>query len=57
MTAEKLREWRGAKPVAGPSGTAITTRLRTTPGDEAVLDAVAAQPARAGQGAGAGSAA
>jgi IS605 OrfB family transposase len=29
------------KPVAGPSGIAITTRLRATPGDEAVLDAVA----------------
>ena len=41
MTAERLREWRGVKPVPGPSGAAITTRLRTTPEDEAVLDAVA----------------
>src|SRR5215467_15838129 len=41
MTAEKLRQWRGVKPVAGPAGVAITTRLRTTPADEAVLDAVA----------------
>jgi predicted transcriptional regulator len=29
------------KPVAGPSGVAITTRLRTTPEDEQVLDLVA----------------
>ncbi len=41
MTAERLREWRGVRPVPGPSGAAITTRLRTTPEDEAVLDAVA----------------
>jgi IS605 OrfB family transposase len=41
MTAVRLREWRGVTPVAGPSGAAITTRLRTTPADEAVLDAVA----------------
>jgi len=41
MTAVKLREWRGAKPVAQPHGTAITTRLRTTQADDAVLDAVA----------------
>jgi hypothetical protein len=39
--AEKLREWRGVKPVAGPSGVAIVTRLRTTPADEQVLDLVA----------------
>ena len=42
MTVERLREWRGVKPVAGPSGVAITTRLRTTDEDEVVLDAVAA---------------
>jgi IS605 OrfB family transposase len=41
VTAVRLREWRGVKPVAGPSGAAITTRLRVTPADEAVLDAVA----------------
>ena len=41
MTAEKLRESRGVKPVAGPSGVAITARLRTTAEDELVLDAVA----------------
>ena len=41
MAVERLREWRGVKPVAGPSGVAITTRLRTTPEDEFVLDAVA----------------
>ena len=29
------------KPVAGPSRVAITTRLRTTPDDERVLDLVA----------------
>jgi hypothetical protein len=40
MTAEKLREWRGVKPVARPSGAAITTRLQVTPADQAVLDAV-----------------
>ncbi len=41
MTAVKLREWRGVKPVPGPSGAAIRTRLRTTPEDDTVLDAVA----------------
>lgn len=41
MTAMRLREWRGVRPAAGPPGTAITTRLRTTPADDAVLDAVA----------------
>ncbi|HVQ50908.1 MAG TPA: hypothetical protein VMS92_12775 [Mycobacterium sp.] len=41
MTAVKLREWRGVKAVAGPSGMAITTRLRTTPEDERVIDLVA----------------
>lgn len=41
MTAVKLREWRGVKPVAPPSGIAITTRLRTTATDQAVLDTVA----------------
>ena len=29
VTAVKLREWRGVKPVAGPCGMAITARLRT----------------------------
>ena len=41
MTAAKLRQWRGVKPVAGPSGVAISTRLRITPDDEHVLDLVA----------------
>jgi hypothetical protein len=41
VTAVRLREWRGVKPVAGPAGVAITTRLRTTPHDEEVLDLVA----------------
>ncbi len=41
VTAEKLREWRGVKAVACPAGVAITTRLRTSDADEAVLDAVA----------------
>jgi hypothetical protein len=41
VTAVRLREWRGVKPVAGPSGVAITTRMRTTPDDERVLDQVA----------------
>ena len=41
VTAVELREWRGVKPVAGPAGVAITTRLRTTPDDEHVLDLVA----------------
>jgi hypothetical protein len=36
-----LREWREVKSVARPSGAAITTRMRVTPADEAVLDAVA----------------
>ena len=34
VTAVRLREWRGVKPVAGPCGMAITTRLRTTLEDE-----------------------
>jgi len=41
VTAVKLREWRGVKPVAGPAGAAMSTRLRTTPEDERVLDLVA----------------
>jgi IS605 OrfB family transposase len=41
MTAVALRQWRGVRPVAGPSGVAISTRLRTTPDDEHVLDLVA----------------
>jgi hypothetical protein len=41
VTAQKLRQWRGVKPVAGPAGVAIKTRLRTTPEDERVLDLVA----------------
>ena len=41
MTARRLREWRRVKPVAGPPGTAITTRLWTTSADQATLDAVA----------------
>jgi hypothetical protein len=41
VTAVKLRDWRGVKPVAGPCGVAIATRLRTTPDDEHVLDLVA----------------
>jgi hypothetical protein len=40
VTAVKLREWRGVKSVAGPSGVAITTRLRTTRAEH-VLDLVA----------------
>ncbi len=46
MTAAKLREWRGVKPIAGPAGVAITARLRTTPGDDHVLDLVAAHLGR-----------
>jgi hypothetical protein len=42
VTVEKLHEWRGVKPVASPSGVAITTRLRTSPADEVILDALAA---------------
>jgi hypothetical protein len=41
MTPGRLREWRGVKPVAAPSGVAITTRLRTSAEDERALDAVA----------------
>jgi hypothetical protein len=41
VTAQKLRQWRGVKPVAGPCGVAITTRLQTTPEDERVLGLVA----------------
>jgi IS605 OrfB family transposase len=36
-----LREWRGVKPVAAPSGVSIMTRLRTTAADERLLDLVA----------------
>ncbi|MCH9734094.1 MAG: hypothetical protein K0U78_06005 [Actinomycetia bacterium] len=42
MSAEELRHWRGVKPVAAPTGAAITTRIRTTAEDELVLDRVAA---------------
>jgi IS605 OrfB family transposase len=42
VTAIRLREWRGVKPVSGPSGVAITTRLHTTPEEEHVLDLVSA---------------
>jgi hypothetical protein len=41
VTAVKLREWRGVKPVGDPAGAAITARLWTTPEDEQVLDLVA----------------
>jgi hypothetical protein len=41
MTPERLREWRGVKPVAGPCGVAISTRLPTTGDDERVLELVA----------------
>ena len=41
VTAVRSRESRGVKIVAGPCGVAITTRLRTTPADEDVLDLVA----------------
>jgi hypothetical protein len=36
-----LRVWRGVRPVAAPSGVAISTRLRTSAADEGVLDTVA----------------
>ena len=36
-----LRQWRGVKPVAAPTGVAISTRLSTTVEDERVLDRVA----------------
>ncbi|KAA8964997.1 hypothetical protein, partial [Mycobacterium sp.] len=42
MTAGRLRGWRGVKPVASPTGVAITARLRTSADDEFVLDQVAA---------------
>jgi hypothetical protein len=29
VTVDRLREWRGVKPVAGPAGVAICTRLRS----------------------------
>jgi IS605 OrfB family transposase len=41
MTDRRLREWRGVKDVASPAGVAVTTRLATTPEDDAVLDTVA----------------
>lgn len=37
----RLREWRGVKAVAAPSGVAISTRLWTSVEDERVLDVVA----------------
>jgi hypothetical protein len=46
VTAERLREWRGVKPVAGPAGVTIRTRLRTCAEDERVLDVVAAHLGR-----------
>jgi IS605 OrfB family transposase len=41
VTAVRLREWRGVRPVAGPPGAAISTRLQTTAEDERVLGLVA----------------
>ena len=41
MSEYALREWRGVKPVAAPTGTSATTRLRTSDRDEKVLNAVA----------------
>lgn len=41
MSSVGLRQWRGVKPVAAPSGVAIGTRLRTTPAEDRVLDLVA----------------
>ena len=41
MTGRRLRDWRGVKPVAVPSGVATGTRLRTTAGEDRVLDLVA----------------
>ena len=41
VTAVGLRDWRGVKPVVGPSGVTISTRLLTTSEDEHVLDLVA----------------
>jgi IS605 OrfB family transposase len=46
VTAVRLREWRGVKPVACPAGVTITTRLRTTPEDEHILDLVSAHLGR-----------
>ena len=46
VTAVRLREWRGVKPVAGPCGRAITTRLRMTSEDEQLLDLVGAHLGR-----------
>lgn len=46
MTDRELRQWRGVKPVAAPSGVAITTRLRTSVDDEWVLGRVAAHVGR-----------
>ncbi|UQX09905.1 hypothetical protein [Candidatus Mycobacterium methanotrophicum] len=46
MIDRKLRQWRGVKPVAAPTGVAITTRLRTSAEDELVLDQVAAHLGR-----------
>src|SRR5882757_9144744 len=41
VRSARLREWRGVKAVAAPSGVAIGTRLRTSADDERVLDLVA----------------
>jgi hypothetical protein len=46
MRTGELRPWRGVKPVARPSGVAISTRLATRADDERVLDAVAAHLGR-----------
>jgi IS605 OrfB family transposase len=41
VTTRKLRQWRGVKPVAAPSGVAVGARLRTTADEDRVLDLVA----------------
>ena len=45
MTKSGLRQWRGVKPVAAPSGVVVETRLRTTPVDDRVVEVVAGLPA------------
>jgi IS605 OrfB family transposase len=46
VTARRLRPWREVKPVAAPTGVAISTRLPTTADEERVLDLVAAHLGR-----------
>lgn len=50
VSDRRLRPWRGVKPVAAPTGVAITAGLGTSAEDEFVLDQVATHLGRLRRG-------